>query len=476
MKNLTILILILYSVLTIIVHASEDIQKDVGTVLRDLVDSNHLIGTHFVAVVNENGLLFTEHQSNRPRPLNNDIQFLVASHTKAMTSTLLATLHENKEINLFKSGNQYKRSILINKRLQAKSITLDQLLTHTAGFTSVQHTFKTAFLGYENKNELVESLNYNTLVAPDFQFRYSNTGPIVASMIVEAELDKSWGELMKSHLFMPLGMTSTSTKINSDILPSIVTGKDGKIFRQGHYKTNKTMHASGGVVSTINDLSLWLKANINQDSKAFGGNNVFEYLHKKQVEQDNTYFTYQRSGYSLGWDIANYNGEVLLTRFGNYAGYSIHVSFMPKQKLGVIAFTNQDIAYVLPHVIANYAYNSITGKSNKLSLLQQESKRLEQSIRKSLSAAPDVSQILTSSNLPSNIIGAYENENKWPVMNIFLENDQAKVSWGELIGLLLKVDGKYKAHLGSLQRPLTIKIENDGKIGLKNGSLPYTKI
>lgn len=469
------IIIILISVLTTSVQATEDLQKDIGRALKTLSESNELIGTHFVAVVDKNGLIFTESQSSEQSHFNNDTQFLVASHTKAMTSTLLAVLHEKKKINLYKNVTEYDRNLLTNKKLQPDNISLHQLLTHTGGFTSIQHTFKTAFLGYETKHELVESLNYKTLVAPNFQFRYSNTGPIVASMAAESALGKSWGELMKTQLFTPLGMSNTSTKINDNILPSIVTAKSGKVFEQGHFKTNKTMHASGGIVSTVNDLSLWLQANINQDAKAFGGHNVYKLLHDKQVEQNKTYFTYQRSGYSLGWDIASYNGEKLLTRFGNYGGYSIHVSFMPDRQLGVIAFTNQDTAFALPHVIANYAYNSILNKDKKSLLFKQESKRLEKSITKSLSSAPETGQIVTASNMLQNIIGTYKNKQKWPDKFIYLENERVKVKWGELTGLLLKVDGKYQAHFGALQRTLSISVDEDGELEIKNGSLIYRK-
>ena len=235
------------------------------------------------------------------------------------------------------------------------------------------------------------------------------------------------------------------------------------------------MHASGGIVSTVNDLAKWLKANINQESEALSEYNVFEYLHNTQVEQNKEYFTYKRSGYSLGWDIAEYNSEKLLTRFGNYGGYSIHVSFMPKRKLGVIAFTNQDVAHALPHVIANYAYNSMLNKDEKYSLFLLESQRLSKSIDRELAIAPDSSQLVTENQLSPRLLGTYENNQHWPSKKIFIDNGQAKVTWGNLTGLLLKVDGEYKIHFGSLQRPLTVINESKPNVEIKNGSLVYRK-
>jgi CubicO group peptidase (beta-lactamase class C family) len=372
-----------------------------------------------------------------------------------MTSTLAAILHENKEIDLQKSVTEYDSVLFTNSKLADKNVSLQQLLTHTGGFTSIQHSFKTAYLGYENRQELVEALNFKTLVAPNNAFRYSNTGPIVAGMAIEKSLDTSWQELLSKRVFAPLGMNNTTATVPDSIMPSIVTANDGTAFRRGHFKTDKTMHASGGIASTANDLALWLKANINQDANALGGDHIFAELHRNQVEQDRAYFTYQRIGYTLGWDVAEYNEETLLTRFGTYAGYSVHVSFMPEKKLGVIAFTNQDVAFVLPHVIANYAYNLTLGKENTEEALKTEADRLKKSVEKQLLSAPSVAQLVSSKTF---------------------EDDKVKVTWGVLDGVLLKENEGYVAHFGSLSRDVKWQVNDQGKVEVFNGSIVYNLI
>jgi len=49
-----------------------------------------------------------------------------------------------------------------------------------------------------------------------------------------------------------------------NLIPAITTNINGEIFDSGHYKSDKTMHAAGGIISTVLDLSLWLKVKWTQ--------------------------------------------------------------------------------------------------------------------------------------------------------------------------------------------------------------------
>lgn len=75
---------------------------------------------------------------------------------------------------------------------------------------------------------------------------------------------------MEDHIFSPLKMENTSANVSDfafeDIRPSLTVTKEMGIIEKGFYKSDITMHASGGIISTIDDLSKWLAANINQDN------------------------------------------------------------------------------------------------------------------------------------------------------------------------------------------------------------------
>ncbi|WP_444901827.1 serine hydrolase domain-containing protein [Microbulbifer sp. SSSA007] len=447
-------------------------EKEIKSALAEMSSSNRLIGSHFVAVVDKNGLDFFYAYSKDGPKVTESTPILIASHTKSFTSTLMAILHSSGKLDLDKPISSYKLQLGLEGKVDTNKISIRDLLTHTAGFTSVQHTFKSAFLGHSGREELIDSLSENLLVAPDYNFRYSNTGPIVASMIAENITGITWGELIEEYIADPLDMNATTSNVSKvrTILPSIITSSDSNIFNSGHFKSDLTMHPSGGLVSTVNDLAIWLQANINKDRSNLSKIDIFDELHEKQVDQSKTYFTYERSGYTLGWDLAEYNQETLLTRFGNYGGYSIHVSFMPEREVGVIAFTNQDAAYILPHVIANYAYNSILNKKNRDILFEQEMNRLKKSVLVELSEAPDSALIVSSDDFPDNLLGTFINSSGWPKQKFYIDNGKVMVDWGVLNGPLLKDGKKYMAHFGVFQREIAFLTLEGGDIKCRNGS------
>jgi CubicO group peptidase (beta-lactamase class C family) len=478
MKITRILLILALTLVQLPSNAITKVEKSaISHTIKQTVDNHSLRGAHFVALVDENGLVFFDSYTRDATRLDENTQFLIASHTKAMTSTLFAILADNNDIDLNQPLSAYSSQIVTNKKVDVDNLSINDLLTHQSGFTSIQHTFETAFLGYQDNNSLVSALNERVLVAPDKSFRYSNTGPIVSAMIAESELGKSWGDLIITRLFQPLGLNHTTTRISEakDILPAITSSSNAEVFYSDHHKTDQTMHASGGVVSTANDMATWLKHNINQDFSKLAKNNIFTQLHSPQVKQDRSYFTYQRDAYTLGWDMATYNGERLLTRFGNYGGYSVHVSFMPEHKLGVISFTNLDAAYVLPHVLANFAYNTMLSKDNTQTMLQQELLRLNTSIQKTYNQAPDFKQIVAAKDFSSEQLGEYVNGQTWPAMTFYTQQQQVKVKWGVLSGFLLKNADEFHAHFGVLDRPLVFSVDENNQPVVTNGSLVYLK-
>jgi CubicO group peptidase (beta-lactamase class C family) len=270
-------------------------------------------------------------------------------------------LEENGRLDLNKSLAAYLPALDFRDSIDANMINIKELLSHTHGTFSTILTWKTAFLGYQGGNEaLINDFNNDFLHDPSHRFRYSNVGSIVAGMIVDEVMKNSWKDEMKTHIFDPLGMKHTSAYVSdynfSTIRPSVISSKENGVVDIGFYKADNTMHAAGGIISTIDDLSIWLSANIRED-EALMSKEAWVNLHTAVAEQNRTYFTYNRTGYSLGWDIAEYQNEKILTRFGGLAGISFHISFMPEKKLGIIALTTDNRAFVLPHLMANLAYN-----------------------------------------------------------------------------------------------------------------------
>ena len=448
--------------------------------VKDIYKEKELFGDFIFAVVDENGLAYSfainrDILNGKKSSLDNNSPIYIASSTKAFTGTLLKILEQKKILDLNKSLNDYLPQLNYNDSIDTKKITIKSLLNHTHGTFSTSLTWKTAFLGYSGKNEeLINDLNTDFLYDPSGKFRYSNVGPIIAGMVVENVTGKTWKSEMKDHISRPLKMENTSANVSDynlkNIRPSLTVSKERGIIEKGFYKKDITMHAAGGIISTINDLSKWLSANIREDNILLNKNSWSE-LHTSTTPQDKEYFTYNRTGYSLGWDIAEYQKEKILTRFGNLAGISFHMSFMPEKKIGIIAFSNDNRAYLLPHLMADYAYNLINGLPAD-SIFKSEKPKFNKGFESENEISyPKDSQLLTESKATDKILGTYQNTENWPTISIDKKDNHYILKWGILDGKIYKKEeGGYFSNLGVLTRDFEIK--NDS---LLTGSLIYKK-
>lgn len=139
----------------------------------------------------------------------NDLIHL-GSCTKAMTSTMLATLvAEGKlswDIKLIEAIPELQKSI----HPDYQNITLWQLLTHRAGIPANPVDWD-AYNTKEIKERRLSILKDNLSSPPAGkigEFNYSNFGYMIAACMAEKITGLSWESLMKKRLFDPLGMTS----------------------------------------------------------------------------------------------------------------------------------------------------------------------------------------------------------------------------------------------------------------------------
>lgn len=439
-----------------------------------------LQGDFLLAVVNENGLIYSyalnnEILNNTRSSLDNNSPIYIASHTKSFTGTLAKILEEKGKLDLEKPLSSYIPELNFKDSIDTDKIKIKQLLNHTHGSFSTSMTWKTAFLGYSgNNSEIIEDLNTDFLYDPSGSFRYSNVGPIITGIVVEKATGNTWKDEMREHIFQPLKMVNTTTKVSDldikRIRPSVTVSKEEGIIETGFPKNNITMHASGGVISTVNDLSKWLSANIRKDPRLLSKES-WKDLHSSTTAQDKVYFTYNRQGYSLGWDIAEYQNDTILTRFGNLAGISFHISFIPLKKIGVIAFSSDSRAYLLPHLMANYTYN-ILHQNAAESIFQNEKIQFEKAFeRENGIEYPDKNQLLENNASNDQIVGIYRSTSNWPSIRINRKDGGYIFHWGVLHGKVYKTNkGNYTSNLGALSREF--QINNDT---LTSDSLIYLK-
>lgn len=203
----------------------------------------------------------------------------------------------------------------------------------------------------------------------------------------------------------------------------------------------------------------------------------FQSLVSPVARQNVNYFTYKRYAYSLGWDLAQYNGEQMVSRFGGFSGTTLHLSFIPQRGVGIIAFCNEEKGNRLPHISANLAYNLLFKKDNTGDVFNEE-KRL---YWKGLSKKSDPVPAKANDIQPAlKISGRYESNGGWPLIDISKRRDgEWWIKWGDseakaVISNCDSVTTLY-ADFGAFQREFTIKGTGRRMQRLETGSLQYIR-
>ena len=140
-------------------------------------------------------------------------------------------------------------------------ITVAMLLHHTSGIRDMLELG--VYAGYETAGSVsrAESLKLvmtqpDTNFVPGSQFRYSNSGYLLLSEIVERASGVPFAVYMKENVFAPMGMKRTMVLTGARTTePNAAHGyiPDGSGFKLAD--THPLYGGAGGAVSTINDLA-----------------------------------------------------------------------------------------------------------------------------------------------------------------------------------------------------------------------------
>ena len=134
--------------------------------------------------------------------------------------------------------------------------------------------------------------------------------------------------------------------------------------RVPYHKGDGSMHAAGGLVTTVSDVALWLRANLNEGrlgTERILDRRAVAEAHRPHAEQDDTYMSFARTGYGLGWNTGSYDGDSFTHHFGGFSGFHAHISFMPDRDIGVAVLVNMGAGSFAADLISRYAYDMLRG-------------------------------------------------------------------------------------------------------------------
>lgn len=151
----------------------------------------------------------------RPEPVTNADKWHLGSITKSMTSTLVARAVEAGAIAWSDTIGAVLGTAIPDMRAEYRDVTFRHLCSHRSGLPGNIEMAQLMSFPRESDDARADRIAYARLGlqqsprgAKEETFEYSNTGYVIVGAMLEAKLGAPWENLVREHVFNPLGMTS----------------------------------------------------------------------------------------------------------------------------------------------------------------------------------------------------------------------------------------------------------------------------
>jgi CubicO group peptidase (beta-lactamase class C family) len=351
-----------------------------------------------------------------PTPVDENTLFGIGSNTKAFTAAALATLVDEGKITWDDPVYERLPGFVMYDPYVSKEMRIRDLLCHRSGLGLGEGDLMfwphTSF----TRDEVVYRLRY---LKPATSFRthyaYNNLMFLTAGQVVAAVSGKNWDAYIRERIFLPLGMTSSTTTNTAfkpgDDIAYPHSKVDGKL-QVIPFEDLDNAGPAGSINSSVAEMAKWIQLQLNHgkipgtETRIYSEKASQEMWSQQMVvpiaEEPPELKGLQRHffGYGLGWGLRDYKGRKLVSHNGGVGGFVTRVMLVPEENLGVVILTNaeEDYAYesILFHILDAYLGGATQDYVAAFKTLEdKERKEAEETIQKaSASRAADSSPSL----------------------------------------------------------------------------------
>ncbi|PVD35059.1 hypothetical protein C0Q70_06340 [Pomacea canaliculata] len=299
------------------------------------------------------------------RPVNSSTLFIIASVTKAFTSTLLGMLMDES-----KSGYTWKTPIkdilgsdfqLFNDYI-TNHTTVKDILTHRTGLTDASLPMYAGFIPEMSRQNFTRLLKYlPALKAFRDEYNYNNWMYALAGRIAEVMGGSSWEELLKQRIFHPLQMNdSRIVGYNVDVdadnfaLPYVWLRNEVVVSDKVIYRSAPA-EPSIAIASSADDMAKWLSFHLQKGVTMEGEpllvKETLEETYKLQIALPPGYWdtdymnkpeypeAFSSFGYGFAWDLSTYRGYRVTSHAGAYHSYKSYLALFRDVDIGIFITT-----------------------------------------------------------------------------------------------------------------------------------------
>jgi CubicO group peptidase (beta-lactamase class C family) len=296
---------------------------------------------------------FGVREKGKPAKVDGDTRFIIASNTKAMTTLMLAKLVEEKKLTWETPATQLLPQFKLGDADTTGKVLVKHLICACTGLPrrDLEMIFEAS--RYNTPDKTLEAL---ATMQPTSKFgelfQYSNPLASAAGYLgghvafPKLELGKAYDEAMRTRVFEPLGMKTTTFDFKrartGNFAVSHTKDVDDKSVASPLPLIDLVVPArpAGGAWSSVKDVLKYVQMELSEGKLPNGKQYIAkDTLFARRVPQ---VATSKESGYGMGLSISQQLGITVIEHGGAITGYHSTMLWLPEHNVGAVLLTNAD--------------------------------------------------------------------------------------------------------------------------------------
>jgi len=319
-------------------------DTEIRTVLTQRIDQARQSVGIVVGVIEPKGKRIVAYgalDQGDPRPLNGDTLYEIGSVTKVFTSLLLSGMVQRGEVALTDPVAKYLPTSVKVPERGGRSITLQDLATHTSGLPRLPNNLLPKDPGNPYADYTVEQLyeflsGYTLTRDIGTQYEYSNLGGGLLGHVLARRAGMDYEALVRSRITEPLQMKSTAITLTPELKARLAAGHDPNLKRAANWDL-PTLAGAGALRSTANDMLAFLAANLGYSKTPLAPAMAAMLTLRRPTGTPDLEI-------ALGWHIFTRFGNDIVWHNGGTGGYRSFIGYNPKTRAGVVVLSNAGTA------------------------------------------------------------------------------------------------------------------------------------
>lgn len=272
---------------------------------------------------------------------------ITGSTGKKMIALLATQLADEGLLNLDDTLDTWLGEDILSRIPNSHQMTLRQLLNHTSGvvhFDDVDDgdAYQDLFIAepevFKSDIDFLELiLDHPGYFLPGDGYEYSSAGYSLVALILNEVLGEHHSVAMRNRFFDPLGMTSTYYRGSEAPIGDVIAGYfqvgDGELVDTRQFLMN-TSEAAAPIISSVQDMAIFLKALITDDSFANDG------VKNTMFGEDNLISTGDSYKMGLGITVDIRDGHTVYSFAGLHFGYMAESAYIEETDTSIVLLFN----------------------------------------------------------------------------------------------------------------------------------------